>query len=53
METDISLKMLFHCSNISDLQRAFRTDGIKQQSIIPIATQEVIEDEEEMEEFEL
>ena len=55
MNTDITLKMLFHCTNISDLQRAFRVGNIQQQQISSLASQEVqaLEDEEDMEEFEL
>ena len=55
MQTDITLKMLFHCSNIADLQRAFSEEHTEMMKIFAAGSQDddIFDDDEEIEEFEL
>ena len=55
MQTDITLKMLFHCSNIADLQRAFSEEHTEMMKIFAAGSQDedIFDEDEEIEEFEL
>jgi len=55
MEKEITLKMLFHCSTIADLQRAFTDEGeamIKIQSLSK-KDEDMFDEDDDVEEFEL
>ena len=55
MGKDITLKMLFHCSNIADLQRAFSEEHTEMMQIFSATQKEetLFEEGEDVEEFEL
>jgi len=55
MNKEITLKMLFHCSTIADLQRSFSDDHTEMMKIFSSNTEEesIFDEDDEVEEFEL